>query len=296
MTGQLLEHFVPRVVAKAVVDLFEMVDIDGDDGKRRLLRLEGGDGGLQMAAVAQASQRVGVDVFAQLGDVALQQVNAFEHGLFQLVRFKVPRLDGLNLVRSFGLVHVSRTIGQLAQRAGNAAGTPPDQQQHQNGDRQRFVQHGSHQIVEGRQRCLLGALGHDAPAGAGNHGIAGQHFAALAVDQRCLAGFTQADLVDGVVVVHLVAHARAVGVVDDVLVLVHNEDIGAVFVEVRAQQCVQHAFLLQVDAAAHGAQVLAICRKNRLRDKDDEVAGNCHIRLADDRAFGLQAFHNAAGG
>ena len=80
------------------------------------------------------------------------------------------------------------------------------------------------------------------------------------------------------------------------LVLVHDEDIGAVFIEVRAQQRIQHAFLLEVDAAAHGAQVLAVFRKNRLRDKDDEVAGNRHIRLANDRAFGLQGFHNAAGG
>ena len=31
--GQLREHFVTRVMAKAVVDAFEVVDVDGDDGE-----------------------------------------------------------------------------------------------------------------------------------------------------------------------------------------------------------------------------------------------------------------------
>ena len=63
----------------------------------------------------------------------------------------------------------------------------------------------------------------------------------------------------------------------------------------RAQQRIENAFLLEVDAAAHGAEVFAIRSKHGLRDKDDEVAGGCHIRLADDGAFGGQRLDNAGG-
>ena len=245
-----------------------------------------------MATVAQAGQRVGVDVFAQLGDVALQPVQTLEHGFFQLMRLKVPGLDGLNVLRGLGLVHIVCAIRQLAQRAGNAACAPPDDDQHDQRDGQGFVEHGAHQLVERCQRGGLGALGHDPPACDGNDGVARQHFNPLAVEHGRCAGFPFDHGVDDIVVDHSVAYALAVGVVDDVLVLVHHIDVSAVLIKVRAQQRVENIVFLEVDAAPHGTQVLAVSTKNGLRDKDDVVSRSGQIRLADHRAAFGQRLHD----
>ena len=111
---ELSEYLVTCIVAKTVVDMLEVIDVDGNHRERQRLRLKGADGCLQMAAIAQPGQRIGVHVLAQLGDIALQQAQTLEHGFLEFVGLEVPGLDGLDVLRRLGLVHIVSTIGELA--------------------------------------------------------------------------------------------------------------------------------------------------------------------------------------
>ncbi|MOA06356.1 hypothetical protein D3C78_1259870 [compost metagenome] len=172
---QLAEQLVAGVMAEAVVDLLEVVDIDGDDRKGAVAGLPLLQSRQHAAAVEQAGQRVGDRVVIELADLVVELGESGQHGAFEFGGLEIPGADLADLFRGRLRVHLPGAAGQLPERSGNQPGQPPDAQQGQQRHRKAVAQNLQHQPMQLGQGGLGGALRDYAPAGAGDRRVAGEH-------------------------------------------------------------------------------------------------------------------------
>ncbi|MNT44113.1 hypothetical protein D3C72_1806250 [compost metagenome] len=122
---------VADLVSVVVVDLLEVVDVEGQNGEGLLAGSPLLQGDLQAAAVEQAAEGVGQAVEVELADLLLQQGQSGEQGALELGGLVIPRTYLAELLAGRRRVQLPGGVGQLAQRLGDQARQSPDGQQAQ---------------------------------------------------------------------------------------------------------------------------------------------------------------------
>ena len=120
-----------------------------------------------------------------------------------------------------------------------------------------------------RQRLL----GNDAPAGAGHGGEPCQHVHAGAVAHLLCAIAQRRQLIDQCIALDHRAYALGIRVVEQAPVAIDHIEVGAILVEVFAQQAFENVVFAQVQSAAYIAKVAAVGVEDRLRQHHHQVVG-----------------------
>ena len=286
--GQRLQRAVAGGVPVAVIDVLEVIDVDGHDRHRLVLGLQQRQRFVQAASVQQPGQGVRGGFAAQVADLVMQRRQPHEQRALELRRLEIPGAHLADAVRGIRILHVLGDAGQFAQRAGDPARQQPDRRHGQQQQRQGIAGRGHEQVAQGLQGIVDGALRDDAPARARHRRIACQHLAAPVVGVAHLAGLSAAGGGEGLIVGAALPQAAAVGVIDQRAVAVHDEQRGIVAVEMLAQQPVQHIVLVQVQRARDVAEIAVVGRDDGMGIENHPAAAAGLERLADGRAPGGQ--------
>ncbi|MNZ77512.1 hypothetical protein D3C78_960560 [compost metagenome] len=109
----MLELQVADRVAMVVVDLLEVVDIEGNGGKWLAVGLPLLQGQLQAAAVVEAGEGVGEGVEIELADLPVELGQTGDQRALEFGRLEVPGAHPADFSGGGLRVHLPRAAGQL---------------------------------------------------------------------------------------------------------------------------------------------------------------------------------------
>ncbi|MNP57303.1 hypothetical protein D3C76_1521180 [compost metagenome] len=112
--GEVFEHLVASIVAKGVVDPFEVVDVQGQHGECSRALHQGIQRQLHGTPVGKAGEGITLSLLAQLAEFFLQQLLACQQGAADGCDLYVPRVDTAQLFAGLGGGQVTGAVCQLA--------------------------------------------------------------------------------------------------------------------------------------------------------------------------------------
>ena len=120
--GQMAQHLVPHRMTVAVIDLLEVIHVQGQGGKGNAVGFPDFQLAMDAPPVHEPGEGIGGGFLVEKAQLELDRAQAYLEPLFDLPGFPVPGPDPVQLFRGFRMVQPGSHLRQLIQGPGEMAG------------------------------------------------------------------------------------------------------------------------------------------------------------------------------